>query len=80
MLLLPCGRPRTWEAAPGSGAPPRGYLLCLEESAAFTASLLDSPPSLLDFFPPSLPASHSRCLGNPALVREEAAFPYKAQG
>lgn len=51
MLLLPCGRPRAREAAPGSGAPPRGCLLYLEESAAFTASLPDSPPSLLHFSP-----------------------------
>lgn len=80
MLLLPCGRPRAREAAPGSGAPPRGCLLCSEESAAFRASLPDSPPSLLHFFFPSLPASHSCCLGDAAWVREEAAFPYKAQG
>lgn len=81
MLLLPCGRPRAREAAPGAGAPPRGRSLCSEESAAFTASLPDPPPPLLSFpFFPSLPASHSCCLGEPALVREEATFPCKAQG
>lgn len=46
-------------------------------------SLPPSPIPLLlsfPFFSPSLPASHSCCLGDPASVREEAAFLCKAQG
>lgn len=46
---------------------------------------LSPPPSPTPSFSPllffpSLPASHSCCLGEPALVQEEAAFPCKAQG
>lgn len=60
MLLLPCGRPRAREVAPGVGAPPRECSVCSEESAAFTASLPD--PLLLSFAFFFLPACFSQLL------------------
>lgn len=79
-----------WEAQGSGGSswgwgPSEGMLsLHSEESAAFTASLprppFFSPSLLLKIFPPSLPASRSCCLGKPASVQEEAAFPCKTQG
>lgn len=74
MLLLPGGRPRAREAAPGSGAPPRGCLLCFGGKCSFHClppRFASFSPSLFFFFPSSLPASHSCCLGDPDLVREE---------
>lgn len=80
LLLLPCGRPRAREAAPRSGAPPR------DACSAWGKMQFSLPPSPIPlllsftFFPSSLSVSHSCCLGDPALVREEATFPHKAQG
>lgn len=82
---LPCGRPRAREAAPGAGAPPRGRSLSAQRKVQLSPPPFPDPPSSLPrffkkIFPPFLPASRSCCLGKPASVQEEAAFPCKAQG
>jgi len=73
-----------WEAQGSGGSswgwgPSEGTLALLGGKRSFHR-LPPQPSSFFAVFFPSLPASYSCCLGEPALVREEAAFPGRAQG